>query len=168
MVGVMKREQQTLTYSGQCFEKIDIRMEYLPNAENPTSVKVHIDTSGKKSLFCKENLFVTTSMRHHIEDLFLPRRHELTFMNLHKDDFNDIKTDGMIVYMFCHGIADSFISVFNTMKLFLGGLGADPKWPIIGSHVPAYMEKANVKFLKDFTGWELKERKTKKVWMTED
>lgn len=24
LVGVMKREQQTLTYSGQCFEKIDI------------------------------------------------------------------------------------------------------------------------------------------------
>ena len=72
LVGTMKREQQTLTYSGQCFEKIEIRMEYLPNVENPTEVKVHIDTSGKKSLFCKENLFVTTAMRHHIEDLFLP------------------------------------------------------------------------------------------------
>ena len=164
----MKREQQTLTYSGQCFEKIDIRMEYLPNTENPTSVKVHIDTSGKKSLFCKEHLFVSTMMVHHLEDLFLPRKHELTFLNLHKDDFNDIKTDGFVVYMFCHGVADTFISFFNTMKLFVGGLSTDPRWPIIGSHVPAYMEKANVKFLKNYLGWDMKERKTQKVWMTED
>lgn len=143
-------------------------MEYLPNAENPTSVKVHIDTSGKKSLFCKENLFVSTALRHHIEDLFLPRRHELTFLNFNKDDFNDLKTDGLVVYMFCHGVADTFISFFNTMKLFVGGLGKDPRWPIIGSHIPAYMEKANVKFLNDYLGWDLKERKNKKVWLTED
>jgi len=70
--------------------------------------------------------------------------------------------------MFCGGVADTFISFFNTIKLFVGGLGKDPRWPIIGSHVPAYMEKANVKFLRDYVGWDMKERKNKKVWLTED
>lgn len=164
----MKKNQQTLTYSGQCFDKIEFSMEYLPNAENPTSVTVHVNTSGKKSLLCKEHLFLTTPMKHHLEDLFWSKKYELSFLNMNKDDFNDIKTDGLIVYMFCHGVADTFVSIFNTMKLFIGGMGSDPKWPFIGSHVPAYMEKANVKFINETMKWDMKTRKTTNVWLTED
>jgi hypothetical protein len=168
LVGVLKKDSQTLTYSGQCFEKIEFSMEYLPNVENPTSVKVHVNTSGKKTLFCKEHLFITTPLKHHLEDLFWSKKYEMTFQNMNKDDFSDIKTDGMVVYMFCHGVADTFVSIFNTMKLFIGGIGTDPNWPVIGSHVPAYMEKANVKFINETIKWNMKTRKTTNVWLTED
>ena len=49
------------------------------------------------------------------------------------------------------------------MKGFLGGISDHPWVPIIGSHVPPYMEKANVKFIKEAVGWELQERPTQKV-----
>jgi hypothetical protein len=51
---------------------------------------------------------------------------------------------GLKVYMFCEGYIDAFISVFKSVLCFLGGLGTDPTLPIMGSHVPPYMEKANV------------------------
>jgi len=55
--------------------------------------------------------------------------------------------------MFCDGYVDTFISVFNTVLAFVGGLGTDPNVPFWGSHVPEYMEKANVKFLNDTMGY---------------
>ena len=100
--------------------------------------------------------------------MFWSKKYELNFLNFKKEDFNDIKTDGMVVYMFCHGVADTFVSFFNTMKLFVGGMGSDPRLPFIGSHVPAYMEKANVKFINETMGWNMKKRKTTNVWLTED
>jgi len=49
-------------------------------------------------------------------------------------------------------------SLFTTFKAFVGGITDHPKWPIIGSHVPPYMEKANVEFIKENLGVTLKER----------
>jgi hypothetical protein len=46
--------------------------------------------------------------------------------------------------LFCEGVVSSLESIWNSLKAFIGGLSDHPKLPIIGSHVPAYMEKANV------------------------
>lgn len=167
-VGSMMKQNQEITYHGQCFKDLKFSFEYLPSPENPTSVKVHINARHKKSLLCREHVFLSTTTRHHIEMLFLGRKHTVEFKNLDKEDFDDIRVDGIRTYMFCHGIANEFISVFNTLKLFVGGLGKNPRIPIIGSHVPKYMEKANVKFIDETLGWKLEKRQTKNVWMTED
>lgn len=166
--GSLKQDHQELKYSGQCFQDVTFDLEYLPNAENPTSVKVHINAKNKRSLLCREHIFISTATRHHIEPLFLARKHVIEFKNLDQDDFDDIKFEGLRMYFFCHGIHDEFISIFNTLKLFVGGLGDNPKYPVIGSHVPAYMEKANVQFLSEALDWNLQERKTQKVWLTEE
>lgn len=60
--------------------------------------------------------------------------------------------------MFCEGYIDTFLSVFHTILAFAGGLGTNPWLPIIGSHVPAYMENANIKFLKDTIGYDMQVR----------
>uniref|UniRef100_A0A7S3JJD4 Uncharacterized protein n=1 Tax=Euplotes harpa TaxID=151035 RepID=A0A7S3JJD4_9SPIT len=83
------------------------------------------------------------------------------------DDMIDLNLAGLRMYMFCNGVADSFVSVFSTIKLFLGGLGVNPKWPIIGSHVPEYMEKANVHFLNESMGWSLEKRDVVEVDLDE-
>jgi hypothetical protein len=57
--------------------------------------------------------------------------------------------------MFCDGYIDTFMSVFNTLLAFIGGMGTDPNVPFWGSHIPEYMEKVNVKFLNDTMGYEL-------------
>ena len=53
--------------------------------------------------------------------------------------------------------------MFTTMKAFLGGLTDHPHWPIIGTHVPPYMEKANLDFLREAMGIEYEERQIKNV-----
>lgn len=42
--------------------------------------------------------------------------------------------------MFCTGYIETFTNVFKTLLAFVGGLSPDPDLPIIGSHVPPYME----------------------------
>ena len=54
--------------------------------------------------------------------------------------------------MFCDGYVDTFISVFNTALTFIGGLGLRPRPPFT-SHVPTYMEKANIEFLNETMGY---------------
>jgi hypothetical protein len=62
--------------------------------------------------------------------------------------------------MFCDGYIDTFTSVYNTLLQFVGGMGDngtdyDPLW---GSHVPEYMEKANLAFLNETVGYDMKPR----------
>lgn len=40
-------------------------------------------------------------------------------------------------------------SLIKTLSAFLGGLGDDPTKKILGTHVPKYMEEANIEFLRD-------------------
>ena len=60
--------------------------------------------------------------------------------------------------MFCGGYVDTFMSVFNTILMFLGGLTPDPNVPIFGSHVPEYMQEANLRFLNHTMNLQLEER----------
>ena len=55
--------------------------------------------------------------------------------------------------MFCDGYIDTFLSVFHTALALVGGVGTNPHLPIIGSHVPNYMEKANIKFINNTMGY---------------
>lgn len=60
--------------------------------------------------------------------------------------------------MFCDGYVDTFVSVWNTLLAFVGGLGTNPYIPFFGSHVPEYMEKANIRFLTDTMGYTMEPR----------
>lgn len=55
----------------------------------------------------------------------------------------------------------------KTATAFVGGISDHPNIPIVGSHVPKYMEKANVAWLASF-GYDLVERDIKKVEIDED
>jgi hypothetical protein len=103
-------------------------------------VTVWIETLKPKSLFCKDWFLFATSEIHHVETFFFPGKHSITFKNLNVNSKKDLNFSGLQVYMFCGGYIDSFISLFKTVLAFVGGLGVDPNLPIIGSHVPWYME----------------------------
>ena len=60
--------------------------------------------------------------------------------------------------MFCEGYIDTFLSIFNFALMFIGADGVDPNLPIFGSHIPEYMEKANLVFLKELMGYDLERR----------
>ena len=65
---------------------------------------------------------------------------------------------GIKAFAFCENIIEEFESVFTTLTAFFGGISDHPRIPIFGSHVPHYMEKANLKFIKENIGVELQER----------
>lgn len=69
--------------------------------------------------------------------------------------------------MFCEGLSKTFSSVFRTILAFVGGLSSNPDLPIIGSHVPEYMEKENVKFLSEVMEYDLVKREVNKVEIDE-
>jgi hypothetical protein len=50
--------------------------------------------------------------------------------------------------------------VIQTLKSFIGGLGLHGKVPIFESHVPEYMQKANLEFMKWAVGVDFDERPT--------
>ena len=162
-VGSLLNDTQVIQYEGTCFKSLTFTMQYVKS----DSVKVTVDARDKKATFCREAIFLSTTMRHHVEHLFLSKKHVMVFKNLDQDDLIDLKLSGMRTYLFCHGVVDTFVSVFNTIKLFLGGLGENPKWPIIGSHVPEYMEKANVHFIKQALGWDMERREITEVDLDE-
>ena len=163
-LGSLMNSSHVIEYKdGTCFKSLKFSMEYL-DAE---SIRVTVEAKDKKSMMCREALFLSTTSRHHVEYMFFSKKHVFTFKNMDADDMIDLNLAGLRMYMFCNGVADSFMSVFHTIKLFLGGLGTNPKWPIIGSHVPEYMEKENVHFLKEAMGWELQKRNVTEVVLDE-
>ena len=79
------------------------------------------------------------------------------------DEQADFAFGGIKVYNFCDNIVDELKSVFTTLEIFVGGLSDHPKWPIIGSHVPEYMAKANLEFIDEAMGLAIESRPTYKV-----
>ena len=67
----------------------------------------------------------------------------------------DVGYGGIKAFAFCENVIQDIESLFTTLKAFVGGISDHPHIPIIGSHVPPYMEKANVKFIKEALGVEL-------------
>lgn len=56
--------------------------------------------------------------------------------------------------------------MLKTAVPFLGGFSDNPNIPVVGSHVPRYMEEANKEFLATI-GYDLVERDIKKVEIDE-
>lgn len=111
-------------------------------------------------------MFANTEF-HHFDLFFRSGKHKLTFHMPTTDMQADVNFGGIKTFMFCEGILHSMESVFRSLTAFIGGLTTHPRIPIIGSHVPKYMEKANVEFLGEAMGYKLEERETKKVEIDE-
>jgi len=62
---------------------------------------------------------------------------------------------------------DELLSVWTSIKAFVGGLGLHGKVPLFGPKVPEYMEKANIDFLKWSLEYEMETRETQKVVIDE-
>jgi hypothetical protein len=56
------------------------------------------------------------------------------------------------------------MSIFQTAKLFIGGISSDPNayFTFFSSHVPEYMEQANINFVEELANFKIKKRTTDK------
>jgi hypothetical protein len=150
----------TATYKdSKCFEQIDFTFEKVDDE----TYNVHVKTGKKHGTLCKEAFIFANTEIFHIEIFAFPGDHTLTFKTTTKEAQADMDFGGLKVYESCDGVVEMIKSAVNMAKCFLGGISSHPNIPVVGSHVPPYMEKANVKFLHEAMGYDLEPRETKKI-----
>jgi hypothetical protein len=112
-----------------------------------TTFDVNVNLDKPKSAFCHDNIFFANTDIFHVESFFRKGSHTLHFVMATPDAQADVNFNGINMFGFCSGILGEIESLYNFAKCFVGGLSDHPKIPVIGSHVPPYMEKANIKFM---------------------
>jgi hypothetical protein len=133
-----------------------------------TTFNIHVKTGKKTGLLCKEAFLFANTEIFHIEVFAFSGNHTLQFKTPTVEAQTDLNFGGLKIFEFCDGLVETIESAYKTAKCFLGGLGTNPKTPVFGSHVPEYMEKANVEFLHESMQYDLEPRTTKKVEIDPD
>lgn len=161
-VGRLKPTNTKVNFAdGTCFRSLTFEYSQTGDDQNPGDVTITINASKPSSLLCKDWFLIATQELRHVETIKSKGTHTVTFTNISPDAAADIRQNGVRVYMFCDGYVDTFLSVLNTIEIFVGGLGTDPNAKIINSHVPEYMEKGNIEFLQDTMNMQFEERSIK-------
>jgi len=134
--------------NSKCFDSVEFQFEKV----NWETYNVHVKTGKKLDTLCREAYIFANTEIFHIEVFMFKADHTLTFKVPTSNGEADMNFGGIKVYQTCMGMVDDLKSAFNMAKLFIGGTSDRPNVPIFGSHVPPYMEKANVEFLKEAKG----------------
>lgn len=122
-----------------------------------------VTTDKPKSHLCSDTVLFANTEITHFEVFYFKGQHKLTFEMTTPEAQADVGFGGIKAFGFCEGIVAEIESLWNFAKCFIGGLSDHPKWPIIGTHVPPYMEKANLEFLAQSMDLHLTERATQRV-----
>ena len=109
-------------------------------------------------MFCYDWFTVVTHQFQSFPSFFRVGESMLVYRDLPRGTKHDIAANGIRFAMFCSGYLDSISSIFNMVKMFLGGITTYTWLPWFGTHVPAYMEEANLEFLRNNMQWDLEKR----------
>ena len=160
----VSEEHPTASFKGGCFEKITFQYE----ANDDTSFFIHVNTSNPKSPLCHDVILFANTEIQHFEVFFFHGTHKIKFVMNTPEKQADVGYGGIKAFAFCDNIVEDFQSIMTTLTAFIGGLSLHSNIPIIGSHVPGYMERANLKFIRENLGVELEERPIQKVEIDPD
>uniref|UniRef100_A0A7S3IGQ5 Uncharacterized protein n=1 Tax=Strombidium inclinatum TaxID=197538 RepID=A0A7S3IGQ5_9SPIT len=163
--GQIEPSNPKIEFEGNCFEEISMELQY--SSEDPTKATVIVETRKPRSLVCSDFFLFGNTEVSHVEDFFFRGKHKIHFQLKSEDAEIDMSTFGLETYLFCESLRDELLSVFTTVKAFVGGLGMHGKIPLFQPAVPDYMAKANLDFLKWSIDFELPERKIQKVDLDE-
>lgn len=145
---ILKAEGDNVEFSNDCFKSSSIKIVSLGSNE----IEVELEVNNSTSLTCSDSYLLTTSLVHHPIDVFVHGKHKITITNLKESDINEIKVNGIRLLGFCEGALKSIYSLYDTLKLYLGGFSTKH------SHVTNYMKKANLDFIKRYVGLDYKDR----------
>lgn len=154
-----------ISFEGNCFEETSFELQY--SDANPYEYNVVATLAKPRDLTCTDAYLFGNTETLHFETFATHGTHTLKFKATGKDAIEDLKAVGLETYLFCESMQDELLSVITTLKAFVGGLGMHGKAPLFDPHVPEYMEKANLDFLKWAIKEDFVERKIKKVEIDE-
>jgi hypothetical protein len=164
-VGQITPKNSKLEFEGNCFEKVEIDMQY---TEGSNQVEITVKTHNPRNLTCSDFFMFGNTEIIHVEEFWYRGTHKLTFKLPTQDAEVDLSNFGLEAYLFCEPLKDEILSIFTSLKAFIGGLGLHGKVPLFQPHVPEYMEKANLEFLKWSQNIEFEERPIQKVEIDEN
>lgn len=142
------------SFENYCFAKNKVTFRSFDPKEK--KILLVFELSKKKSLFCKQTVIINTSTIHTFSMFFFEGRHEIVIKNITDDDLLDIKVNGLRIMNFCSNFFETMKSFGQSLLLYLGGMGSNPKslLPFLRPNVPKYMENANVDFMNDYVGFK--------------
>lgn len=153
-VAQLTKPKQIVAIKSFCYPEVVFELQNV----GADQVTIAITTIGKKTLTCSEAYLLSTGNHFHFHNILLPGVHKFTFTGLSAEEMNYIATGGAKIMRFCDSIIHMIPDLLLTGQIFIGGLGLNPKIPFFGSHVPMEQQRANVKFIKEATGFEWQER----------
>ena len=146
-VGNLKPSTPQITFEGHCYKDVHMQLG--------TKEEITVKYRNPKTIFCFEYFLIanTDIGSFHIQD---------TLISLNIPDSEGARTafevNGVEVYLFCLDLSELIQSIFQQAKTLLGGMGVNGASALFQPAVPQYMEEANVKFYKDYMGWDMVER----------
>ena len=157
--GLVNSTNTKVTFEGKCFK--EITMEFVKTSD--TTFDINLTRDQAKSSLCSEVIMFANTEIDHFEIFFFKGTHTIHFEMPTKESQDDVASAGINAFVFCENAIETLESLWNTLKMFAGGLSDDPSKKYFGTHVPAYMEEANVKFIKQAINIDMVKRDTKKV-----
>lgn len=157
---------QTVEWSNGCYENNSAKITKFTKEE----IIVSVSHQGRKHWFCKDTYLVSSFDFNFLHWGLYATDTTIVFKNLTQDQFDVIGKNGIKFHGFCQGIKQAIVSLFDTVKLFVGGISSEPNtWiSFFSSHIPQYMEDANLRFLEDVGEFKFKKRTTEHKQMPID
>jgi hypothetical protein len=147
LAATAKKVGDTIDFSNNCFKKSTLTFVSLENG----TAHLELEVSEPTSTFCDDNYLLSTSHIHHPVMVFRHGTHKITIKNLTLEDLLEISMNGLRLLSFCQNAWKSLYSLYDTVKLYLGGFYKN-------YHIPKYQEQANLDFIKRYCGKDYKDR----------
>jgi hypothetical protein len=150
--------------TGKCFQSISFQL----SMTSQTTFDLSVNLDNPKHFGCMETIFIANTELYHIETFIKTGSHVLSFTLPDSYAQTDFDFGGVKAYLFCEDLIKTVESVLRTAEAFVGGISDHHLVPIIGSHVPEYMEKENIAFLSEAMEYTMEQRTITDVSVDED
>ena len=121
-------------FPSSCFKRNIATLESM----DETTITITLKNSEPRHLVCTDFMLFHTSNLNKVKIITLPGTHKITFDKVIQDDLDEISMNGIKILSLCTSLTNEIKSLVNTARLFLGGLGTDPKHvvPIMRPSIP--------------------------------
>ena len=145
-------EGQTATFETWCFINNKAWMEWV----SETEIQVHIESSNKRSLLCRDNILITSLIDSHIVSKLISGTAKHTIKLKHQEDQIYVKGNGITIVPLCDKLKNIVPDVIDTIAMFDDKLLTFlPKWAI------REIKLRNYQRLEKLTGAKWVDRKVK-------
>lgn len=153
-----KSREETLTvdrHDDDCFGKVTVKFTNLKkDAVNAVQLEVFAESPVNKR--CADTYILGTGAKLHVTTFNLRKHHKFVWKNLNEVEYDNIVTYGIHIFRLCDTVAHWLPDLLDTVAVFVGGLGVNPKIPFFGSKPPKYQQKLNIDFIEAGTGFRWK------------